>query len=98
MNTAVHINSKDNVVTCLRSIQKGETVIVGAIHITANIDIPVYHKIAITSIPSGGRCYKYGQIIGNAINDIAAGDHVHVHNIESTRGRGDKQIERRSIS
>ncbi len=32
---------------------------------------------------------KYGQVIGRATADIAVGEHVHVHNIESTRGRGD---------
>lgn len=90
MNDALHINSKDNVVTCLRHVHKGETVLVNDIHITAVADIPVYHKIAITEIPKGGECYKYGEIIGKATQDIPAGDHVHVHNIESTRGRGDK--------
>ncbi len=35
-------------------------------------------------------CYKYGQVIGRATKDIEAGGHVHVHNLESTRGRGDK--------
>lgn len=91
MNTALHINSKDNVVTCLRPIQKDETITVNSISITANMDVPVFHKIAITTITCGGHCYKYGEIIGDATQDIEAGDHVHVHNIESTRGRGDKQ-------
>ena len=33
---------------------------------------------------------KYGEIIGRATQDIAVGQHVHVHNLESCRGRGDK--------
>ena len=32
---------------------------------------------------------KYGQPIGRATAAIAPGEHVHVHNIESLRGRGD---------
>jgi len=91
MNAALHINGKDNVVTCLRPVQKGETITMGSVSVTANMDIPVFHKIAIADIPAGGLCYKYGEIIGDATRAIAAGDHVHVHNIESTRGRGDKQ-------
>ena len=91
MNAAIHINSKDNVVTCLRPIGKGENIIVNSISIITNMDVPVFHKIAITDILKGQHCYKYGEIIGDAILDIEAGDHVHVHNIESTRGRGDKQ-------
>jgi hypothetical protein len=30
---------------------------------------------------------KYGECIGVATADIAAGSHVHVHNMESRRGR-----------
>lgn len=91
MNAVLHINDKDNLVTCLRPVKKGEKVTVDDIEITANMDIPVFHKIALTDIPKGGLCYKYGQIIGDALEDIHVGDHVHVHNIESTRGRGDKK-------
>lgn len=93
MSTALHIHNKDNVITCLRPVKKGETITAGSISVTANIDIPVFHKIAIVDIPTGSLCYKYGEIIGDAIQDISAGDHVHIHNIESTRGRGDKHNE-----
>ena len=32
---------------------------------------------------------KYGEEIGVASRAIAAGNHVHVHNLDSMRGRGD---------
>ena len=32
---------------------------------------------------------KYGQVVGRATADIRTGDHVHVHNVEALRGRGD---------
>ena len=91
MNTVLQVNPKDNVVTCLRAVSKGATLEVEGMNVTANTDIPVFHKMAITHIPKGGLCYKYGEIIGDALEDIRPGDHVHVPNIESTRGRGDKQ-------
>jgi len=91
MKAVLHIHSKDNVVTCLRSVREGETITVNGMSITVNMDVPVFHKIAIENIPGSGHCYKYGEIIGDAIKDIKVGDHVHVHNIESTRGRGDKK-------
>lgn len=91
MNIALHVNPKDNVVTCLRAVSKGTTLTVEGVDITAAADIPVFHKMAIAAIPQGGLCYKYGEIIGDALEDIKPGDHVHVHNIESTRGRGDKR-------
>lgn len=47
--------------------------------------------MAVAEIKKGEYCYKYGEVIGDATEDIHPGDHVHVHNLESTRGRGDKQ-------
>lgn len=91
MNNALQVNPKDNVITCLCAVSKGTTLDVAGQKITAAADIPVFHKMAITAIPAGGLCYKYGEIIGDALENINPGDHVHVHNIESTRGRGDKQ-------
>lgn len=91
MNPILHINEKDNVVTCLRPVAKGENVEVEGRSVTAASDIPVFHKMAIAEIKAGDLCYKYGEVIGDATEDIHIGEHVHVHNIESTRGRGDKQ-------
>ena len=55
-------------------------------HITDNI--PFGHKFAIRDIPEGSLILKYGEPIGVARIDIKAGQHVHVHNLESKRGRG----------
>ncbi|MDQ6598863.1 SAF domain-containing protein [Bacillus salipaludis] len=33
---------------------------------------------------------KYGEVIGLATTDIEPGEHVHIHNLEGKRGRGDK--------
>ena len=33
---------------------------------------------------------KYGETVGLATEDIGAGQHVHVHNVEGIKGRGDK--------
>ena len=38
----------------------------------------------------GDEIVKYGQVIGHASKAIAVGEHVHVHNVESARGRGDR--------
>jgi altronate dehydratase small subunit len=50
------------------------------------------HKFAIRDIKKGDRIVKYGESIGIATQDIRSGQHVHVHNLESTRGRGDKEL------
>ena len=41
------------------------------------------HKVARFPIFSGDKIIKYGAPIGVATADIAAGAHVHVHNIRS---------------
>lgn len=43
--------------------------------------IPQGHKIAVTAIAQGSAVRKYGQVIGVATADIAAGAHVHSHNL-----------------
>lgn len=51
--------------------------------------VPYGHKVAVAPIRKGEMVIKYGEIIGRATEDIAAGCHVHVHNMESLRARGD---------
>ena len=57
--------------------------------VTARGDIPYGHKIALLDMPAGADIVKYGERIGVASRAIAAGDYVHVHNLDSMRGRGD---------
>jgi altronate dehydratase small subunit len=90
MNSAIRVNVKDNLVTCLRPVKAGETVTLDGQSYTAAEDIPKFHKMSIAAIKKGEYCYKYGQVIGVALTDLTPGDYVHVHNMESTRGRGDK--------
>ncbi len=52
-------------------------------------DIPYGHKVAVKEIHVGEPILKYGEEIGIATKEIAAGDYVHVHNLDSQRGRGD---------
>ncbi|MBC7108811.1 MAG: UxaA family hydrolase [Methanomassiliicoccales archaeon] len=89
---AIKINEKDNVATALTEIKSGETVVVKGEKeekIKVVQDIPFGHKFAVTHIPKGSEVIKYGGVIGRATSSIKKGEHVHVHNIESMRGRGD---------
>ena len=73
MNT-VRLSDADNVVTAIRQLVPGED---GAGEL-----IPRGHKLATVSIAKGAPVLKYAQIIGYAAEDIAAGAHVHTHNLE----------------
>lgn len=87
MLNAMLIDPADNVVVAIEPIAKdspveydcgGETR-----RLTALEDITIYHKLACRDIPQGEPVVKYGQHIGSAVTDIKAGQHVHVHNVES---------------
>jgi hypothetical protein len=86
---AIVISATDNVATALEPIAAGETITAGASTVTAAEPIPRGHKIALRAIRAGAVILKYGNAIGTASSDIAAGAHVHTHNVESSRGRGD---------
>lgn len=53
-------------------------------------DIPLGHKFALMPIAAGDPVVKYGTTVGLASQDIAPGEHVHIHNVEGIKGRGDK--------
>jgi altronate dehydratase small subunit len=89
---AIRMNDKDNVVTAISDLTSGENVVVKngkEMKVTVRADIQFGHKFAVKAIGKGDDVVKYGEIIGRATADIMKGDHVHVHNIESLRGRGD---------
>src|SRR5690606_8145874 len=43
--------------------------------------IPAGHKLATRAVAKGQPVRRYNQIIGFASQDIAAGQHVHTHNL-----------------
>jgi len=90
MNPAIAISDQDNVATALEALEQGRVLEIAGQRITVGAAIPRGHKIALRSIRAGEAVIKYGSPIGTATAEIAAGMHVHTHNVESTRGRGDR--------
>jgi altronate dehydratase small subunit len=94
MDTIVVMKTADNVATCLKDLAANEVAEVSldgnCQSVTLKSNIPFGHKIALVDIAEGGVVLKYAEVIGVASQPIAAGEHVHVHNVESIRARGDK--------
>lgn len=90
---AVVINKSDNVATAVTNLAAGITVsfFIGqdVQQIILSEDIPIGHKFAIQDIADKQEVIKYGEVIGSSLTAINKGKHVHVHNIQSNRGRGD---------
>lgn len=93
---ALQCNEKDNVaVVFSEEVTAGSQVLVkdkkgNTTEMTVNHAIPFGHKFALKPIHSGEPVVKYGEVLGLASQEILPGDYVHVHNLESQRGRGDK--------
>ncbi|MBQ9647565.1 MAG: altronate dehydratase [Oscillospiraceae bacterium] len=79
----IKIHPADNVAVALEDIQKGETVAVDGASVVALEDVARGHKIALAPIAGETPVVKYGNPIGVAKEDIAAGQWVHVHNVRT---------------
>lgn len=81
------LHPEDDVAVALRPLPAGETVQIDGQTLILSTTIPMAHKLALRAIAAGQPVRKYGETIGEARTAIAAGDHVHVHNIISRRAR-----------
>jgi altronate hydrolase len=79
MSPVIRIHAQDNVVIA-RSQLVGGTVLVDE-GVTVSGLVPPGHKVATQAIAKGQPVRRYDQIIGMATRDIAAGEHVHTHNL-----------------
>ena len=55
------------------------------VHIAAQQDIPIGHKVALKDMAPGDTVWKYGIDMGKVVATIQAGQHAHVHNIKTKR-------------
>jgi len=76
----IKLNSQDNVAVCMGSLSKGQLVPLDGEMLEIKSDVMDMHKVAIAPIKEGESILKYGQFIGSASQDVAVGEHVHVHN------------------
>ncbi|MGI9351949.1 MAG: UxaA family hydrolase [Rhizobiaceae bacterium] len=67
----------DDVVIALEDLSNGEKVE----DIVLKEDIPNGHKVAIRHVAGSHPVKKIGQVIGFAMSEIEAGQHVHAHNL-----------------
>lgn len=55
-------------------------------------EVPLSHKVAMHAMDEKKHVIEYGEPIGYASQPIAAGAHVHTHNLKSLRWSGRNQI------
>lgn len=74
----IRLDPTDTVVTASRALAVGVPIEATATRAL----IPSGHKIATCDLAVGDVIRKYAQVIGYAAQPIAAGEHVHTHNVE----------------
>jgi len=92
MPRAIVLNRADNVATLLDAGRAGDKCRLEGEKTGELVllqDVPFGHKICVADTSAGSQILKYGQVIGLASRAVQAGEHMHVHNIESSRARGD---------
>ncbi len=82
MKTYITIHDGDNVAVALTNLAAGQV----AGGVTLINSIPKGHKFALCAIAKGQDVIKYGSPIGVATRGIAAGEHVHTHNVATKLG------------
>lgn len=83
---ALLLDPADNVAVAVVALEPGETVL----DVRLREPVRFGHKLARRDIAEGEAIVKYHEVIGRASTAIAAGEHVHVHNVVSARLPGPK--------
>ncbi|MEO5693043.1 MAG: UxaA family hydrolase [Usitatibacter sp.] len=94
MPRAIVLDRGDNVATLIDAGGAGEACLLQGEtggEVLLREAVPFGHKICIRATAAGAEILKYGQVIGRAARALAVGEHAHIHNIESARGRGDRK-------
>ena len=84
---AIILKPNDYVGTSIKTLKKNTEIILKLeeqfISFIIKDNIKLCHKFSLIQIRRGDNIFKYGEIIGVAIDDIDQGNLVHIHNIQS---------------
>src|SRR5271170_5079440 len=80
-NSVIVLHPADTVGVARVLLSPGQAVETAGVRIASNNTIPAGHKLGLVPILACDAVLRYGEIIGFASQDIAAGEHVHEHNL-----------------
>ncbi|MBZ2198555.1 UxaA family hydrolase [Occultella gossypii] len=81
-DVALLLRPDDSVAVATRDLATGTSLtLADGAPLTVLVDVPRGHKVAVRDVAEGGQVLKYGQSIGRATAPIAAGEHIHSHNL-----------------
>jgi altronate dehydratase small subunit len=74
---------QDNCLIAAARLEAAQEVLIEGQRITLGKTIELGHKLARRALKTGDKVLRYGAIIGHASVDVAVGEHLHTHNLES---------------
>ncbi len=77
------LHPDDNVLVCRQHAFRGQSITLDGETVVLPDEVPVGHKIARRDLKTGDKIIKYGAPIGSMTADAKAGDHIHMHNMQS---------------
>ncbi|HEY4703319.1 MAG TPA: UxaA family hydrolase, partial [Streptosporangiaceae bacterium] len=78
----IRLQADDDVAITTADVAAGTPVDVGGGLVTVRQDVSRGHKLAVRDLAAGAPVHRYGQVIGFTRGPVAAGEHVHLHNLE----------------
>ena len=79
----VLLHPDDNVLVCCKPGRADEMILINEEKIVLMQEVELGHKVARRTVSKREKIMKYGVTIGSALQDISAGEHVHLHNMKS---------------
>src|SRR4051794_38821487 len=79
----LRLHPADNVLTVIATLHAGTEISLQSGIVRVPTRFAIGHKVAARAIVAGEKIVKYGAPIGSATEAIAAGGHVHTHNLKS---------------
>jgi altronate hydrolase/galactarate dehydratase len=77
--SSIRLHPQDSVAIALQDLEAGATLPDHGLTLTTPVKRG--HKFALADFAPGDKLLRYGQIIGQALEPIATGAHVHTHNL-----------------
>lgn len=86
MNKVLKIHAKDNVITALTGLKKGESIENDGEGYIMKTDIPAKHKFFTSNMNAGAEIFMYGVLVGKTQEAVAAGDLMTTTNVKHAAG------------
>lgn len=77
------LSPEDNCLIAAARLPQSETLMIDGAAVTLAATINLAHKVARRALSKDEKVLRYGAIIGHVNADVARGEHLHTHNLES---------------